>query len=360
MPTIPLRLNYLHWMEDLLLKDHGLNDEISGIDIGCGASCVYCLLAVRMHPEWKMYALEIDDENIKFAGENIKQNQLNDRVDLITQEHNKVIFTTLFKKFPGDKTFCICNPPFFKSHEEFIGENRSGKRKASKSAGSHSGSPVELIYEDGGELGFVTRILCESLELKEKVKIYSTMIGCKKNLHKFMNELRTRKVDNFITTEFVQGKTMRWGIAWSFNVNLKKCKIESNVQSQSEKVAGKVLSYQIVTEDFSQTFVAIKTILNELEIQLKILNEKSECIQCRLHVTKNTWSNQRSKRRAEMKNLKIAEKPSEVVKENLEIGMEFKRIENSKAAELKMFFIDGNMNKDSVNQILQYIKNKVR
>lgn len=347
-------------MEDLL-KDRGIVDEISGIDIGCGASCVYCLLAVRMNPKWKMFALEIDDGNVKFAGGNIEQNRLDDRVDLVIQEHSKVIFTTLFKKFPSDKTFCICNPPFFKSHEEFVGENRSGKRKASKSAGSHCGSPIELIT-DGGELGFVTKILCESLELKEKVKIYSTMIGCKKNLIKFMHELRTRKVDNFVTTEFVQGKTMRWGIAWSFSVNLKDLKAESTVPNQSSsKIAGKVLSHQIVTEDFNQTFETVKTILSELGIQLKILDDKSDCIQCRLHVTKNTWSNQRTKRRAEAKNQAFVGSTTEVDGGNLEIGMEFRRIvEDSKAAELKMFFIDGNMNKDSVNQILQFIKNKVR
>lgn len=61
LPTIPLRVNYLLWIEDLL-KHVRLSGEISGIDIGCGASCIYCLLAVRLNSAWKMFALEIDEE----------------------------------------------------------------------------------------------------------------------------------------------------------------------------------------------------------------------------------------------------------------------------------------------------------
>lgn len=60
LPTLPLRLNYLLWMEDLL-QQANITDEIVGVDVGCGASCVYCLLIARMHSEWKMFGLEIGE-----------------------------------------------------------------------------------------------------------------------------------------------------------------------------------------------------------------------------------------------------------------------------------------------------------
>ena len=50
IPTIPLRLNYVHWIEDLLMNDDGSvpsGNGIHGIDIGvcvCVCVCVYLCL----------------------------------------------------------------------------------------------------------------------------------------------------------------------------------------------------------------------------------------------------------------------------------------------------------------------------
>lgn len=48
IPTIPLRLNYVHWIEDLLMIDDGgvpSGDKIHGIDIGM-CVCVYMYACV--------------------------------------------------------------------------------------------------------------------------------------------------------------------------------------------------------------------------------------------------------------------------------------------------------------------------
>lgn len=129
LPTIPLRLNYILWMEDLL-NHCGIKENITGIDIGTGASCIYCLLAVRMNVNWKMFALEIDKDNLKYAEENIVRNHLEEAIKLIDQEESNAIFEKLFISDTSQKTFTICNPPFFSSQEELtVGENRTGKRK---------------------------------------------------------------------------------------------------------------------------------------------------------------------------------------------------------------------------------------
>lgn len=74
IPTVPLRLNYILWIEDLLsiCKKDG---EIRGIDIGCGASCVYPLMASKKYG-WKMLATEIDEASLKYARENVQRNNL--------------------------------------------------------------------------------------------------------------------------------------------------------------------------------------------------------------------------------------------------------------------------------------------
>lgn len=74
IPTVPLRLNYILWIEDLLSisKKDG---EIRGIDIGCGASCVYPLMAAKKYG-WKMIATEIDDASLEYARGNVQRNSL--------------------------------------------------------------------------------------------------------------------------------------------------------------------------------------------------------------------------------------------------------------------------------------------
>lgn len=46
IPTVPLRLNYILWIEDLLSIAQR-NEHVKGINIGTGASCIYPLLATK-------------------------------------------------------------------------------------------------------------------------------------------------------------------------------------------------------------------------------------------------------------------------------------------------------------------------
>lgn len=57
-PTIPSRLCYVRFIEDLLTHDKNELQTIPviGVDIGCGASCIYPLLACSRHPGWTFVA----------------------------------------------------------------------------------------------------------------------------------------------------------------------------------------------------------------------------------------------------------------------------------------------------------------
>lgn len=46
---------------------------------------------------------------------------------------------------------------------------------------------------------------------------FTTMVGRKVNLKILTSELRQKGVRTLRTTEFVQGRTCRWGLAWSYN-----------------------------------------------------------------------------------------------------------------------------------------------
>lgn len=106
-------------------------------------------------------------------------------------------------------SFTMCNPPFFNLDKSDEIEKRSPPRNA------QTGNKIELTV-DGGEYSFVNKIIDESTELGDKIQIYTSMIGLKNNLSKCLCELKQRNIENLTWTEFCQGHTKRWGLAWSF------------------------------------------------------------------------------------------------------------------------------------------------
>jgi 23S rRNA A1618 N6-methylase RlmF len=81
IPRVPQRLNYILWIEDLLNS----KPNASGIDIGCGSSCIFSLLACTLNKKWKMLTSEIDDSNYEYAVNNVKINKLNDQITSMTK-----------------------------------------------------------------------------------------------------------------------------------------------------------------------------------------------------------------------------------------------------------------------------------
>ena len=82
VPTLPMRLNYLLWVEDLLQTVPNCGDEeiITGIDIGTGCCAVFPLLGVTLNKRWSFVATDIDEKNLSFSKQNIDANGLSDRI----------------------------------------------------------------------------------------------------------------------------------------------------------------------------------------------------------------------------------------------------------------------------------------
>ncbi|KAL7738215.1 hypothetical protein ACLKA6_006550 [Drosophila palustris] len=227
VPTLALRLNYILWLEDLLapLK----LDTVRGIDIGCGSSCIYSLLAAKKN-QWQMLALESKQSNIEYARENVQRNELQTLVEVYAQPDKQSIFKSYFES--GNRTdkrpfhFCLCNPPFFDSNAEnpFGGSTRNPQRRPAPN-NVRTGSAEELTCA-GGEVQFVQRIIEESELYKDQVLIFTSMLGVKANLPKILDSLKDRKISNVSNTEFHQGHTTRWAVAWTFQKN--PLKIDDN------------------------------------------------------------------------------------------------------------------------------------
>jgi 23S rRNA (adenine1618-N6)-methyltransferase len=80
-----------------------------------------------------------------------------------------------------------------------------------------TGSESEMVTT-GGEVAFVSRMVDESLILKDRVQWYTSMVGRFSSVPVIVQKLKENGTDNYAVTEFIQGsKTRRWAVAWSFD-----------------------------------------------------------------------------------------------------------------------------------------------
>jgi 23S rRNA A1618 N6-methylase RlmF len=286
-PPVPNRLNYVLWLNHLLEQSSderyfeqqpapsspaGAARRRIGIDIGCGASCIYPLLLttnsfqpIGADPSsesanrWTFLATDIDEQSIQSAAINVKANGLQDRIELalVPKTRRQMLVAesdanssendteiALSKCTPGplataveayaqvlaSKTgldadagatssntgtaisfdFCMTNPPFYSTGEEATTDRKGdGRSRTEMNIG-------EGVYP-GGELRFVRDMMIDSQKLTDGVTWYTSMVSKKSSLVELERELRSQLGRGAVrTATFVQGKTTRWGIAWTY------------------------------------------------------------------------------------------------------------------------------------------------
>ncbi|KAH0561162.1 U6 small nuclear RNA (adenine-(43)-N(6))-methyltransferase [Cotesia glomerata] len=302
VPALTLRLNYVLWIEDLM--NFNKINEVTGIDVGTGAIAIYPLLCSKIY-DWKMIGSDIDSAAVTSANENIQRNKLDHLIKVI-----KVQGKNIFKDVVTEESyaFTMCNPPFFDADDD------KKRKKRLPPTNAKTGHAVELSVA-GGEKSFVRQMLDESLELNGKIKIYTTMLGQKNSLAYSKSELRKRYIDNFTWTEFCQGKTKRWGLAWSLipkvTLDLTKAPVirekyshitSSKSKDNSAPLLEVFFPFNNSFREVKDVIIAVKKWIDELHIEIKELKlEDIKEATYELCAYKNTWIHGRRKRRAEMK-----------------------------------------------------------
>lgn len=237
VPPLANRLNYLCWIDDLIHLfvpediDWKWNEMEDGetmlpkivriMDVGCGANLVYPLLGASYFG-WNFVGADINAHALQSAVRNREANPhvapmillryINTQFEQgkqlfpVTQGVGKGIISSVLMASDGVFHATMCNPPFFGSMEE-AGRNPSTDYK---------GTPLEMVYP-GGEEAFVRHMIEDSITIKNKVVWFTTMVG-KKDTLKMARKLiySIGATVELRTTEFIQGKTSRWGVAWTF------------------------------------------------------------------------------------------------------------------------------------------------
>ncbi|MCL4162405.1 UNVERIFIED_CONTAM: hypothetical protein GTU68_002531 [Idotea baltica] len=209
-PPIPGRLDYILHLSDLLSSE----ENISILDIGTGATCIYPLLGVAEF-NWSFVATDIELNSLDTAQDIIDDNNLDANIKLRQQFNEQHILKGILEK--GDAfTATMCNPPFYKSAEEARGANRRKTRNLGNNAvRNFSGSNNELWYV-GGEKAFLHNYLYES-SLHKKVSIWFTsLVSKKENVASLETSAKKLGVLEFKVIPLNQGNKVTRIVCWQF------------------------------------------------------------------------------------------------------------------------------------------------
>ncbi|KAK3651077.1 hypothetical protein LTR56_005841 [Elasticomyces elasticus] len=222
-PPVPVRWNYIHWIQQLLdttcSSTNNYNDtydpsrQVHGLDIGTGASCIYPLLACSTRPGWRMWGSDIDSHSLAYAKQNVKANNMDSRIRIQRSSKPEDPLIPLDVLGVGGLDFVMTNPPFYSSGQDML-DSYTGKQAPPSAV--CTGAENEMIC-DGGDVGFVTRILEESLVVRERVQWYTAMVGKMSSLQSVIALLKGHGVENFAVCALQAGfRTKRWAVGWSF------------------------------------------------------------------------------------------------------------------------------------------------
>lgn len=330
IPTVPLRLNYIHWVEDLIgHQDSDKRTLRRGIDIGTGASCIYPLLGATLNG-WYFLATEVDDMCFNYAKKNVEQNNLSDLIKVVKVPQKTLLMDALKEESEIIYDFCMCNPPFFANELEAQGVNSRNSRRPPPSSVNTGG--ITEIMAEGGELEFVKRIIHDSLQLKKRLRWYSCMLGKKCSLAPLKEELRIQGVRKVTFTEFCQGRTMRWALAWSFYDDVtvpsppsKRRKLEKprkpitfvvleSVMKELSLKASSLGSETVTVEGIVVVTKWIEKILTDLKVHHKRVPCGKEEVSLFLTAIENSWIHLRRKKRERVRQLReVPRAPEDVI-----------------------------------------------
>lgn len=337
-----------------------------------------------------MYALETNTDSTEHARRNVAHNKLDDFVTVFQQPKESVTFEGLcsldsFKSVD----FCMCNPPFFNSQDQLATsprKNRTGRRPQPKS--TETGASDELIAT-GGECQFVQQIIEESCRLRERIRVYTTMLGHKSSVQRILHRLSAAGITNTATTEFYQGQTTRWGVCWSFIPSI-LLRTVPTFGTQLPKKKPCIFNVPATPDGTVAGVIDVQTKLGQLlaNIGLKLEQKihSSGVVTGRVSAMSNTWSKQRRKRR-EIERLAIPQFENHInedfdslYKSDDDKGpsSKLRRVDMTssvfpstpvlvmdiniykhptKGVAIKLEYLNGSANHDGVYQVLQFIRN---
>ncbi len=222
-PPIPGRADYIHYVADLVAAYNNgkipRGKSFRCLDIGVGANCVYPIIGTKAY-QWSFVGSDIDPLAIESANTIIAANErLSQNVVCRLQPDIKNIFNGIVE---DNEYFdvSICNPPFHESMAVAQGgtlrkTKQLNQQKMDKAISNFGGTPTELCTE-GGELGFVRRMIQESKQVGTSVFWFTTLISKQSNLRGVYEALAKAGAEEVETIPMGQGNKVSRMVGWTF------------------------------------------------------------------------------------------------------------------------------------------------
>jgi len=219
-PPIPGRADYLHYLADLLADGGEIprGTGIRALDVGVGANAIYPLLGHREYG-WSFVGTDLDATALAAAARTLAANPgLGSAISLRRQTNPGAIFEGVVA--PGERfDLTLCNPPFHGSlreaREAAQVKWRKLGREANRPARNFGGQGAELWCE-GGEVGFIRRMITESVALGDRVRWFTALVSTSASLPALHRALRQVEARDIRTVPMAQGQKQSRFVAWSF------------------------------------------------------------------------------------------------------------------------------------------------
>lgn len=334
IPTIPLRLNYILWIEDILSVMQARNSPPVILDIGVGSCCIYPVIGAKKNG-WNFIGSETDMRNYNHSLETVQKNGLSGKINLVRVNDDvssplKQVFEEYSATLGIDVSqikvdVVMANPPFFEDVADSIGaeSTRSLSRVPPKSASSAARQESQTV---GGEVGFAKRLAEDSLVYKDNVGIFTLMLGKKRSVPAVRLIMKEMNITKTSVYEMCQGRVMRWGFAWTF---ISDFVFPVSDFRQKRKYNRQPLAYILPPSVSCLPKYTRKCLLEWLSSELKklkmrVLMQKNKRILGGYHLyaeaREDTWTHARRRRREAMMYLRQQQQQQQAMDEVSQSG----------------------------------------
>ena len=221
-PPIPGRADYIHYLADLIEADK--SKKMTGLDIGVGANAIYPLIGHKEYG-WAFVGADINASALKNAQAIVDANGLHEFIQLRLQSNKNHIFNDLIQS-DDVFDFSMCNPPFHASLEDAQAGTKRKMNGLAKNSGKQptktinaklnfGGQGAELFCE-GGELGFIERMIKESALYKNQCRWFTSLVSKASNLPKIERALKGVGAKKIKVLKMSQGQKQSRFVAWSY------------------------------------------------------------------------------------------------------------------------------------------------
>lgn len=220
-PPIPGRADYIHYLADLLADSNEgqipRGRGIRALDVGTGANCVYPIIGSQEYG-WQFVGTDANPIAIQAAQAVVDANaSLKKRIKLRLQKDSQAIFDGIWQ---NEDLFdvTLCNPPFHASEANMVSENQRKWRglKGETSNTLNFGGHAPELWCEGGEAGFIARMIQESVAYKDRCFWFTSLVARKENLAAVYRALDKAGAVQVKTVEMAQGQKVSRFVAWSF------------------------------------------------------------------------------------------------------------------------------------------------